>query len=263
MKHCHISIMANELPFLKQKLKFLYDNFEQVIFVDYDIAHKSNSKDGSIEYIENFNDPEKKIILIKDFNPNEIHNYNGVSFIDKQKMFAGASKYIKDDIDIVWATDLDEFFDKNLIIRVENSYKNDDKLISINIPHLIFVYNQYNVFNDILWAGPPRITKHVKGKIYGHCNFQTYGKTIKYEDYNYYHFAFVGYNRCSFKFVIYGSYNSNKPWLLKYLSALKNNKKHIDLDHPNKRLNLKSKRYNGNVLDYINIEEMIIDLNLI
>ena len=34
MKHCHISIISNELPFLKRKLPFLYKNFDQIIFVD-------------------------------------------------------------------------------------------------------------------------------------------------------------------------------------------------------------------------------------
>ena len=61
MKHCHLSIMCNELIFLKQKLNFLYENFDQIIFVDYDILNKQNSTDGSIEYLENFDDPENKL----------------------------------------------------------------------------------------------------------------------------------------------------------------------------------------------------------
>uniref|UniRef100_A0A6C0J7F9 Uncharacterized protein n=1 Tax=viral metagenome TaxID=1070528 RepID=A0A6C0J7F9_9ZZZZ len=56
MNHCHISIMCNELPFLKYKLPFLYNHFKQLIFVDYDIFDKCNLNDGTIEYIENFND---------------------------------------------------------------------------------------------------------------------------------------------------------------------------------------------------------------
>ena len=131
--------MCNELPFLKQKLNFLYNNFSQIIFIDYDILNNCNSKDGSIEYIESFDDIENKLILIKDFNPNKIISFNGVSVIEKQKMFAEASKHIINDIDIIWATDLDEFFNKELIGSVENLYKNDSKLVSIDIPHLIFV----------------------------------------------------------------------------------------------------------------------------
>ena len=61
MKHCHISILCNELPFLQQKLPFLYQHFDQLIFVDYDMTKKCNSQDGSIEYIEGYEDTEKKI----------------------------------------------------------------------------------------------------------------------------------------------------------------------------------------------------------
>ena len=46
MKHCHISILCNELPFLKEKLPYLYEHFEQLIFVDYNIITKGNSTDG-------------------------------------------------------------------------------------------------------------------------------------------------------------------------------------------------------------------------
>jgi len=122
MKHVHLSIICNELPFIKQKLPFLYNYFEQIIFVDYDITKKINSTDGTIEYIESFEDPQKKIILLKNFNPDLIKKYRGYSYIDKQKMFAYASQFIKDDIDVVWATDLDEFFNESLIKKVIQNY---------------------------------------------------------------------------------------------------------------------------------------------
>tara|TARA_B110000046_G_scaffold181916_1_gene214959 strand:+ start:443 stop:808 length:366 start_codon:yes stop_codon:yes gene_type:complete len=114
-----------ELIFLKKKLPFLYKFFEQIIFIDYDICNNTNSNDGSIEYIENFNDPENKIILIKDFYNKDISGFNGVSMIEKQKMFSVGSKYIKDYIDVIWATDADEFFDYDLINEIDNLYKTD------------------------------------------------------------------------------------------------------------------------------------------
>ena len=55
-----------------------------------------------------------------------------------------------DNIDIVWATDLDEFFERDLINEVENIYLNDSQIVSIDLPHKIFAYNQYNVFNKNL-----------------------------------------------------------------------------------------------------------------
>lgn len=263
MKHCHISILCNELPFLKEKLPFLYKYFDQIIFVDYDIVNKCNSHDGSIEYIEKFPDKKDKIILIKDFNPKLIHKYNGVSVIEKRKMFAKASEYVSDDIDIVWATDLDEFFEEELIDEVEKLMNNDINLRSINLPHKIFVYNQYNYYDKDDFYISARITRHIKNFIYGHCNFQTYGKTIKYNKRYLYHYAFIGYNRCYFKLnKIYknASLNTNK-WLEIYLTALHSNKKYIKLIHTNTNLNLYSSPYKGNHPNYLRVNKMCKELN--
>ena len=264
MKHCHLSICCNELPFLKQKLPYLYQYFSQIIFIDYDILNSCNSKDGSIEYIKSFPDTENKIILLTDFNPNNISEYYGLSIIEKQKMFAYGSKYINDDIDILWATDLDEFFDDKIIIRIENEYKNDDKLISIDIPHINFCYNQYNIFNfNSLFYIKPRITKHFRGKIYGHCNFDTYGKTIKFTDQFLYHFSYVGYQRCYHKLVLFNTKTTSKhlqdDWCKKYLQHLKNNDKYVNLVHPGSKHSVI--KYTGKYPDYININEMINELN--
>ena len=263
MKHCHLNIMCNELPFLKQKLPFLYKYFKQIIFIDYNLVSKTNSTDGSIEFIENFPDPANKIILIKDFDPSNVDNYNGVSFIEKQKMFAVASKYINDDIDVVWATDLDEFFEPKLIDDVEILYKNDRELVSIDLPHKIFVYNQYNYYNKSDFYIAPRITRHKKNFIYGHCNFGDYGKTIKYNKYCLFHFAFVGLKRCLFKFYsVYHNLNFNhKDWLNNYIYNLKNNEKYVKLIHSNTNLNLISEPYNDLYPDYLDVDKMCIELN--
>lgn len=263
MKHCHISIMCNELPFLKQKLSFLYDNYEQIIFVDYNLHTKSNSTDGSIEFIEGFDDPFNKIILIKDFDPDEVTRYRGVSFIEKRKMFAVASQFVKDDIDIVWATDLDEFFYKDLIKRVEDDFSSDSELQSIDIPHKIFVYNQYNIYNKNDFYIAPRITRHKKGFLYGHCDFGMYGKTKKYTDIYLFHYAFIGYRRCFFKFLnIYkNSAFDARLWLKTYLIALKNKDRLVSLRHSNVNLNLYSTEYTGSHPDYIDIDELCAELN--
>lgn len=265
MKHCYLSLSCNELPFIKQKLPFLYKYFSQIIFIDYDILNKCNSTDGTIEYIESLNDPDNKIILLTDFDPDKIKEYNGVSIIEKQKMFAYGSKYIKDDIDIIWATDLDEFFKKELINKIENMYLADDLIVSIDIPHINFVYNQYNRFHyDRLFYIKPRITKHVKGKIYGHCNFETYGKTIKITDYFLYHFSYIGYNRCYNKLILFNTKTTSKHeednWCKKYKNVLEKGDKYININHPGSKT-VKSKKYEGKYPDYIDIESMINELN--
>lgn len=260
MKHCHISIMCNELPFLKYKLPFLYHNFAQLIFVDYNVDEKCNSNDGTIEYINNFDDRDKKITFIKDFDPSSINEYFGVSVIEKRKMFAEASKYVNDNIDIVWATDLDEFFEKDLIKEVENIYMNNPQIASIDLPHKIFAYNQYNVFNKNDFYIKPRITKHKKGFIYGHCNFETYGKTIKYSKRYLYHFAFVGYKRCYFKFNKIYKNTKMLSWLQNYSDAMSRGEKYIVLHHP-AIADLHTVSYEGFYPDYIDVDAMCMSLN--
>ena len=274
MKHCHISIMSNELIFLKQKLQFLYDNFEQIIFIDYDILNTCNSKDGSIDYIQNFDDKDNKITLIK-FNENDlksITNYNGVSMVEKRKMFAKGSNYINDDIDIVWATDMDEFFDKKLISMVEDEFKQDSNLITLDFPEYTFVYNQYNIFkgkeiNNSSYICPPRITRHSKNKIYGHCNFQDYGKTKKCEKEFIYHFAWIGYNRTNFKLKIYNRNNDsikkkiNDKFLNMYYKSLIKKEKYINISHPNLDLKMCSVKFDNKIPEYIDNLKMVNELN--
>jgi hypothetical protein len=265
MNFCHLNLCCNELPFLKEKLPFLYTHFQQIIIIDYDILNKCNSKDGSIEYIENFPDPNNKITLLKDFNPDKITNYNGVSIIEKQKMFSYGSQLIKDDIDVVWATDLDEFFDETLINNVKKLYSKDHHLISIDIPHIVFVYNQFNLFNyGSRMYIKPRITKHKKGKIYGHCNFETYGKTIKLTNDFLYHFAYVGYNRCLEKLNLYNKKGTIHPHTKKYLECYKTSllkkEKYINISHPN-GTKIESIKYNNDYPVYINMNRLITNLN--
>ena len=263
MKHCHISILCNELIFLKHKLPFLYKHFSQLIFVDYNIISKGNSTDGSIEFIENFKDIDNKITLIKNFNPSEISIFHGESFVEKQKMFAKASTFVNNNINIVWATDLDEFFNVNLIKDVEELYIKDSNLVSIDLPHRIFVYNEHNVYDKDDFYIAPRITKHKINNIYGHCDFQRNGKTIKYKQEYLYHFAFVGFERCLFKFdKIYSNKNFNHiNWLNEYMSSFKENKKYIKLQHSNTNMNLYSKPYIGSFPDYLNVNLLCKELN--
>lgn len=266
MKFCHLNLCCNELHFLKEKIPFLYKHFQQIIIIDYDILNKCNSTDGTIEFLENFPDPDKKITLLKNFNPDEITDYNGVSIIEKRKMFSYGSQFIKDDIDAVWATDLDEFFDEKLIKYVKKLYSEDHDLISIDIPHIVFAYNQFNIFDYNKLYIKPRITKHKIGKIYGHCNFETYGKTIKLTNNFLYHFAYVGYNRCFHKLALYNKKGTIHPNTNNYLKCYKNSllkkEKYINISHPN-GTNIKTIKYDKDYPNYIDIENLVKNLNLL
>jgi len=135
MKHCHLSIVYNELPFLKQKLPFLYENFDQIIF--YDLSAFDGkfqfSTDGGHEYIKNYPDPEKKITLI------ELRH--GIQFVPhiggytnhiKLRMCNYANQFIRDDMNVFWNTDSDEFFNKELITEVEEILTNNPKVITVD-----------------------------------------------------------------------------------------------------------------------------------
>jgi|SaaInlStandDraft_5_1057022.scaffolds.fasta_scaffold03102_3 hypothetical protein len=268
MNHCVISLIYNEYIFIKHLLPYYYKYFSQIIFVDYDIKNNSNSTDGSIEFIKNFNDHQNKITLLTDYKnkKEEIKNYNGYSMIDKQKMFSYASQKINDDIDFVWGTDLDETFNSSLFAKVENEFKKDKDLVSIELMWKNFIFNQYNLINEYgnLKLFPSRICKHTKGKIYGHCNWKTYGKTKLIDDEYLYHFSFIGYKRCCLKLHLQNKLTTSKhlekEWTDKYLKYLKENKKYVDLVHPG---SLKPCiKYDGPLPTEFNVSKMIEEINL-
>lgn len=209
MKHCHFSILWNEIAFLKQKMQFMYDNFDQLIFYDLNIKTDKFSDDGGHEFIKNFPDPEGKITLIEKKDLSDVEKYGGRSFKKKQKMFAVGSEYVKDDIDFFWCTDMDEFFTKSLMDKVEKNIKPGQAAL---VPHLIFYKNERWVLStnkkktiDLPW---PRIARHKKGNIYQHCGLDTQFKVVNIGNEFLFHFAHVGPERIKYKTSLYG----NSDW---------------------------------------------------
>jgi len=263
MKHAFFTILYNELPFLKQKMKFLYDNFEQLIF--YDLHAEPNdihfSTDGSHEFIKKYPDPYNKITLIERTNLNDVQAL-GVSKIIKQKMFSYGSEFVNDDIDLFWCFDMDEFFHKSLISKVEDVYNKND-IQSININHYSIWKNRNFILtdnmNDSFYLDfAVRITKHEKGNKYGHCSLGTqYPKIYMIDDEKIYHFAFFGNERVKFKMKYYGNKNS-------YYSLFKNF--NYDIDKGNKRMHPDIsrisyvKKMDIDFPDYINLDELEKDL---
>lgn len=199
MKHCHFSILYNELPFLKRKLPFLYKHFHQIIFYDLNVKTLEFSDDGSHEFIKNFPDPDKKISLIEQKDLTYVMNFNGRSFIRKQQMYAIGSLYVKSNMDVFWCTDLDEFFEESLIKKVEDTFKNTNSN-TILVPHEVYYFNDsYSIRKDLDYA---RIMKHEPNRIYGHCEF---GKEpiCTLDDEILYHFAYIGKKRVQFKSELY------------------------------------------------------------
>jgi len=267
MKHCCFSILYNELPFLKQKLPFLYKYFDQIILYDLHVDSKTFSTDGSHEYIKKYPDPKNKITLIEKKDLSGVKGV-GISFETKRKMFAVGSRYVRNDIDVFWCPDLDEFFSKSLISKVEKLFSS--KSGTIMIPHVIFFKNEKFVFckkngDDRIILPYSRIAKHKPGNVYGHCNIQNQHKPlIRISDEFLFHFAYVGKNKMKFKKGLYARFT---PKIVGYYNDVWKNfdESKVGDDvygfpnmHP--ALQVGIKRHSYNFPDYINIHEMINDL---
>lgn len=197
MKHCHFSILYNELPFLKQKLPFLYEHFDQIIFYDLHVNRFTFSNDGSHEFIKAYPDPKRKIKLIEKKDLSDVHKFFGGSFVTKRKMFAVGSRHVRNNIDVFWCTDMDEFFTESLIGKVEDTIAGN-KYNTVLVPHLIFFKSDKWVFakkdgDDLIWLGWPRIARHTKGNIYGHCSLnKQFPPVHRLKGEILYHFSYVG-----------------------------------------------------------------------
>jgi hypothetical protein len=207
LRHCHFSILYNEIDFLQIKLPFLYEYFDQIIFYDLSAFNElpQYSTDGSHEYIKNYPDPEKKVLLIENKNLDNIQPL-GYSNIIKQKMFSYGSLFVKNDIDIFWCTDMDEFFKPELIEYAEEVIGKGYQ--TVEVPHYYyfkttdFILSEYR---QLTWIAPPRICKHTKGNKYGHCSLrEDYPPTcIRATNHRIFHLSLIGKKRIEQKFNYY------------------------------------------------------------
>ena len=128
LKHCHFQICYNEYPFLLEKLPFLYKNFDQIIFYDLCITEKPyhNSTDESLDFLTQYPDPDKKIIILTDTNLDSIRSDIGISAIGKRQMFVKGSDFVNDDIDVFWCTDADEFIFQETFDQVDLFFSLDE-----------------------------------------------------------------------------------------------------------------------------------------
>ena len=285
LKHCHFSILYNELPFLKQKLPFLYKNFEQIIFYDLNVGITPHeySTDGSHEYILNYPDPEKKIFLIEEKCLNKVKTFLGHGSLQKQKMFSLGSKYVKNDIDVFWCTDMDEFFNSTLIKKVEDIFIEKKEINSIDLEHYVF-WKDFNHIvadkNTNLMRLYSRIARHKPGNLYSHCAIQEQFKCyyINSNEQAYFHFAWLGDTRVRLKLKNYSTPpfgNSYlKPIYENYIKEVWEKRKNINISlndtslymypdiHPSPNLKKGVRRYDQAIPmpDYINYEELFFDL---
>ena len=285
MKHCHFSILYNELPFLKQKMSFLYENFDQLIFYDLNVTDPVGeytfSTDGTHEFIRDYPDPENKITLIetKNLDHVSIEGMPGHGSHGKRKMFIEGSKYIKDDIDVYWCTDMDEFFTKGLISKVENIFSSTD-YDHVDLYHLLYYKDLDHILADpdnaLFDLALPRIARHAPGNIYGHCSLKDqYRKLCKIhpQEELYYHFAWVGEKRVKFKFDFYVSNGASAENYKNYSENIWDNFNPSQIKtetgklygypqmHPNPAIKKGVLKCEIELPSYINKEQLLGDLN--
>ena len=262
-------------------MDFLYDNFDQLIFYDLNVGTPSFhfSTDGSHEFIKDYPDPDSKIILIEKTDLSDVTNFKGDGSFQKRKMFAVGSSYVRDDIDSFWCFDLDEFFNKSLLEKVDDIFKKNLEVNSIEIDHYVFLKDHKTITVDEQsdrWNFFSRIARHKPGNIYGHCNISSqYCNSCKVEDESCYHFAWVGEARVKSKINHYTkppTGNSNniplyEKWTKNVWNKFEDFKSKIKSDdifgYPNMHPSLPKglKQYCGDYPEYINLNEMIKDLN--
>ena len=280
-KHCHFSILYNELPFLKQKMPFLYENFNQLIFFDLNVGtHNPHfSTDGSHEFIAEYPDPEDKITLIEKDNLEGIEHWTGAGSVEKQKMFALGSQYVNDEIDVFWCTDLDEFFHKSFIKKVETIFSEFPEINSIDMRHYVFWKNMNLILandNDDGFDMFSRVCRHKKGNLYGHCSIHhQFPRNHVIADDRYYHFAWLGDNRVESKLKHYSTPPTgsprNKQIYDDYLKEVWYNfSSDYNLDseevfgaprmHPNQAMQKGIKKFVGELPSYINIQQLMREL---
>lgn len=231
------------------------------------------SNDGSHKYIKNYPDPLKKITLIEKNNffdyPEHVDIGRGSE--EKGKMFIEGSKYVKNDIDVFWCTDMDEFCNSSVIKKVEDLFCNFQHINTIDMEHYAFWKDNNYIFCDYekeTMKFFPRITRHRPNNIYGHCSFnEQYPETYWIDDEKYYHFSYVGRDRVKFKLDFYciGSepltdlYNHyfDNVWDTFDNSIESNEIYGYPNMHPNPDIHYGIKIFNGKFPEYLNIQKMM------
>ena len=267
MKHCYFALVYNELPFLIQKLPFLYEHFDQIILYDLGIFHNpyTFSNDGSHEYIKNFPDPENKLTLIEKTDLSDVPVLPGVEMESKRKMSVVGSQMVRDDIDVFWTMDIDEFFDAEMIPAVEQLLEKNPDVQIVDIPQYLFWRDLDHILCEPasnLLKNEIRVARHQPGRIYLHCNMDKIGKSIKLLDFAMYHFSWISAEKIIFKSEIYSIKDKEmKNHYINYLQNvwLKTNLESIPPNclygypnmHPNPFLKAGVKKFPGLLPKYI------------
>lgn len=125
-KFSFIMIVLNGMPFVEYALKSIYEFAHEIVIVEGAVENckfaanfDGSSKDGTVEAIKNFSDPDNKIKFIQGFWP------------EKMEMQNKALEYITGDY--VWLIDSDEVYRNEDLEKVENLILKDPTITQINL----------------------------------------------------------------------------------------------------------------------------------
>lgn len=139
MKPSFVMIVLNGMPFIEFSLQAIYDFAYEVVIIEgavktcmFAANPDGSSKDGTIEFIESFPDPENKIKIIRG------------TWSEKCEMQNEALKQISGDY--VWLVDSDEVYHKKDIQKVIRMLKEDSTITRVDF----FPYNFWKGFDYIM-----------------------------------------------------------------------------------------------------------------
>jgi glycosyltransferase involved in cell wall biosynthesis len=134
MKISYVIIVLNGMPFLEFSLKAIYPSAHEIIVVEGGVTacmfaanSDGSSKDGTVEFVQSFPDPEKKIRFIQG------------RWSEKCEMQNEALKHISGDY--VWLIDSDEV------------YREEDIQVVIQMLEQDSTITQVDFFNYSFWKG--------------------------------------------------------------------------------------------------------------
>ena len=136
MKTSFVIIVLNGMPFIEFSLKAVYPYAHEVIIVEgaveqclFAANEDGSSKDGTVEFIKSFPDPDNKIKLIQGIWP------------EKCEMQDEALKHTTGDW--IWLVDSDEVYCKSDFEKIINLVDNDDSIFQVNFFNFMFWKNSF------------------------------------------------------------------------------------------------------------------------
>ena len=227
LRFSFIMTVLNGMPFIKYSLKSVYDFAHQIIIVEGAIEKcmfaanpDGSSKDGTVEFIKSFPDPQKKIRLLQDRWP------------EKCEMQNEALKYVTGDY--VWLIDSDEVYKRQDLEKIKEILRSDSSITQVNfIPDNFWKGVDYIFVSSKLFQHRwhfRRLFKYVPGAIFTSHRPPTMawpgsdrtteqmhflcGTTTRKLGIIFYHYSYVLDQQVKQKIQLYDRYGCGRDWNL-------------------------------------------------